>query len=140
MKPTKILLVEDNPADVELSKLALQDAAPNMDIISLSDGQTLLNYLKDTSLSSIAVVILDLNMPRLGGVDVLEFFQNHTEYKKLPTVVFTSSAYLHDVKKCYELGANAYVKKPIDFMEYSAALQRVATFWSEINVLPSFKS
>ncbi len=135
-KPNQILLVEDNPADVRLTRLALNQVLKGAEIVTLSDGKALLDYLADTHIPFISFIILDLNMPKMGGIDVLKHFRKHQTYKKLPVIVFTSSVHYEDVQTCYDLGANAYVRKPSDILDYCSTIERMASFWLNLNVLP----
>ena len=134
----KIILAEDNIADVELTKLAFKELDLNLEVYHVFDGQQLLDYLKGQSFDEIALILLDLNMPKMGGLDVLKLMYEDEELAKLPVVVFTSSAHKSDVQACYEFGANAYVSKPIDINDFHKTITAIANFWTEINVLPAF--
>ena len=131
--PPPILLVEDHPRDVELS-IAAFDAAHVVNPIHVArDGQEALNQLApvcgDPSRRP-ALVLLDLKMPRLSGFDVLERARQEPALRSLPFVVFTSSEDERDVRRSYELGANAVIGKPRDFVEFKRTLGTVAHFWS----------
>ena len=134
----KIILAEDNIADVELTKIAFKELDLNLDVSHVFDGQQLMDLLKTSSLNEVALVLLDLNMPKMGGLDVLKQMYEDVELRKLPVVVFTSSAHESDVHSCYEYGANAYVNKPIDINDFHKTIAAIANFWAEINVLPAF--
>lgn len=134
----KILLVEDNMADVELAKLAFESVANDLEIKRLLDGEALMNFLDEEASDNIGLILLDLNMPRMNGIEVLEKLSVDTDLKKLPVVVFTSSNHQADIKTCYELGANAYVNKPIDFSELEKTVDTIVQFWVNINVKPHF--
>ncbi|MCI5082329.1 MAG: response regulator [Saprospiraceae bacterium] len=134
----KILLVEDNMADVELAKLAFESVANDLEIKHLLDGEALMNFLGEEASDNIGLILLDLNMPRMNGIEVLEKLSVDTDLKKLPVVVFTSSNHQADIKTCYELGANAYVNKPIDFSELEKTVDTIVQFWVNINVKPHF--
>lgn len=136
----KIILAEDNIADVELTRLAFKELNLDLDVHHVLDGQQLLAYLKDQPLDEIALILLDLNMPRMGGLDVLKLMYKNEELTKLPVVVFTSSAHESDIHACYEYGANAYVSKPIDVNDFHTTIAAIANFWTEINVLPAFNN
>ena len=137
-KVKKIILAEDNLADVELTRLAFADLKLPIELVHVNDGQELLNYLDSTKLSDIALVLLDLNMPRIGGIEILKMMYDDEEYKKLPTVVLSSSLHETDIITCYEYGANAYVNKPIDINDFNEVISAIASFWVEINLLPIF--
>lgn len=134
----KILFAEDNPADVELFNLSIGSGFINTELIHFPNGQELVNYLDKRPLMDIALIILDLNMPKMGGMDVLRFFNSDPELKKVPVVVFTSSANQPEVSACYELGANAYVKKPLDIADFERTIQTLVHFWCEINIQVEF--
>ena len=136
----KIILAEDNIADVELTKLAFRELDLQLEIIHVFDGQQLIDLLKVSPLEEIALILLDLNMPKLSGLDVLKIMYQDEELTKLPVVVFSSSSNETDVHTCYEFGANAYVNKPIDIIEFHKAISAIAHFWAEINVLPTFNN
>lgn len=136
--PKKILLVEDNMADVELAKLAFQSISNELEIKHLLDGEELMRFLGDEAPENVGLILLDLNMPRMGGIEVLQKLNTDGELKKLPVVVFTSSNHQADIKKCYDLGANAYVNKPIDFSELEKTVETIVHFWLNINVKPHF--
>ena len=132
--PKKILLVEDNMADVELAKLAFQSISNELEIKHLLDGEELMRFLGNEAPENVGLILLDLNMPRMGGIEVLQKLNKDGELKKLPVVVFTSSNHQADIKKCYDLGANAYVNKPIDFSELEKTVETIVHFWLNINV------
>jgi len=136
----KIILAEDNIADVELTKLAFKELDLNLDVYHVFDGQQLLDYLKEQSFDEIALILLDLNMPKMGGLDVLKSMYEDEALAKLPVIVFTSSSHESDVLACYEYGANAYVNKPIDINDFHTTIKAIAEFWTEINVLPAFSN
>ena len=137
IRPHKIILVEDNKADAELTKLALKQIPIAFEIVHFLDGNELMSYLEDGITSDIAVVLLDLNMPSPHGKDLLKRITDDQELKKIPIVIFSTSASQDDIQECYSIGANAYVKKPIDVNEFQKAIKAIAMFWLEINVLPS---
>ncbi|MEM9823426.1 MAG: response regulator [Bacteroidota bacterium] len=134
----KVIVAEDNLADVELTKMAFRELDYPLEVVHVIDGQELLNYVKSDSLQDIVLILLDLNMPRLGGVDVLKTFYSDAEFKKLPVIVFSSSAHETDVKACYDFGANAYVCKPIGIHDFNKTIRTIAEFWVDVNVLPEF--
>lgn len=139
-KNKKIVLAEDNLADVELTKLAFSDLSLPIELIHVNDGQELLDYLEDAELSDIALILLDLNMPRIGGIEILKRMYVDEEYKKLPVVVLSSSLHESDIMTCYDHGANAYVNKPIDINKFNEVISAIANFWIEINLLPVFSA
>lgn len=136
--PKKIILVEDNLADVKLTKMAFGNLPMEVDITHFYNGQELLDYLATATLSEISLILLDLNMPKLGGLDVLTTFNSNPDYKKLPVVIFTSSVHQAEVRSCYELGANAYVNKPLDIADFDETIKAIAFFWISTNIMVEF--
>lgn len=131
-----ILLVEDDNNDEELAKLALQENSIKSELIVVRDGQQALNYIFATGKHEgrnpkdlPQVVLLDLKLPKVNGLEVLKTIRENELTRYLPVVIFTSSKEERDLVEAYKLGANAYVTKPIDFAEFSSAIQQVATFW-----------
>ncbi len=137
-KNRKVILVEDNLADVELVKISIRELENPVELVHVGDGQELLNFLKTAVLSEIALILLDLNMPRVSGIDVLRHMQADPNLKKVPVVMFTTSNSKSDIMKCYELGAKAFVCKPLDIFEFNNSIRSIVEFWTGINMLPSF--
>jgi two-component system, chemotaxis family, response regulator Rcp1 len=137
IKGRKVILVEDNLADVELVKISVRELENPVELVHVGDGQELLNFLKTATLNDIAVILLDLNMPRVSGIDVLKFMSEDANYRKVPVVMFTTSNSKSDIMKCYELGAKAFVCKPLDIFEFNSSIKSIVEFWTGINMLPS---
>ena len=143
MTPKWILLAEDNPIDAELAFRALNANAGGGQVVLVTDGAEALNCLyRRASFNAReaghpTVVLLDLKMPKVDGLGVLRQIKCDSELKHIPVVMFTSSREETDLAHCYELGANAYVVKPVAFAEYRAVLHHVRTFWLEMNELPA---
>ena len=139
----KILLVEDDEGDVELALKALSDYQELGRITVKRNGEEALRYLRalsrgaELSDDNPGVILLDLKMPKVGGVDVLKEIRSDPLLHLIPVVVFTSSAERNDIYQCYESGANAYVVKPLDFASFIKTLQAVARFWLDINQEPN---
>ena len=138
VKNKKVILVEDNLADVELVRISIRELESPVELVHVGDGQELLGFLKTAVLNEIAVILLDLNMPRVSGIDVLNFMHNDPLLKKVPVVMFTTSNSKTDILKCYELGAKAFVCKPLDIFEFNHSIRSIVEFWTGINMLPSF--
>ena len=138
----KILFVEDNPPDVELTIEALSVHNLSNQLITLNDGVEVLDYLlyegkyKNRERENPAVILLDIKMPRIDGIEVLQAIKSHPKLKIIPIVMLTSSREELDLKKCYELGANAYVVKPVNFHDFIDAIKTLGMFWAIINELP----
>ena len=139
----KILLVEDEEADIELVIGALRKHNLSNEINVARDGEEALDYLyrrgefEKLQGEDPILVLLDLKMPKLGGIEVLKTMESDKKLKNIPVVVLTSSRENPDIQKCYELGVNAYVVKPVDFAEFTEAIKNVGLFWLLINQPPS---
>ena len=137
-----ILFAEDNPRDVELTLEALADHNLANNVVVVRDGVETLEYLrcegkyKQRKPGNPAVLLLDIKMPRMDGIEVLRIIRNDNELKMLPVVMLTSSREEQDLMKSYELGVNAYVVKPVDFKEFIEAVKQVGVFWAVINEVP----
>lgn len=138
----KILLVEDNPNDIELTLEALDEQNLANRVIVVNDGVEAMEYLqykgkyKDREKENPAVILLDIKMPRMDGIEVLEAIKSSTELKTVPVVILTSSREEPDLKKCYDLGVNAYVVKPVNFKDFYDSVKKLGVFWAMINELP----
>jgi CheY-like chemotaxis protein len=139
MAPIKIMLVDDNEADIELTKSTLEESKVRMDIMTASDGQHALDQL-EAALSRGEqlpdLILLDLNMPRLDGRGFLSKMRQREELKAIPVVVLTSSDAEQDIVKSYKLGANCYVNKPVGLDEFQKIVRTVEHFWLTIVKLP----
>ncbi len=131
-----IYIVEDSLADVKLMKMAFSEQPLEADFKHFADGQEFLDFLESEKPEKIDLITLDLNMPRMGGIDILKALQNNPRYKKLPIIIFSSSTHETDVQTCYDLGANAYVSKPIDIMKFSETIAAISGFWGSFNISP----
>jgi two-component system response regulator len=141
-----ILLVEDNPDDVALTLRAFKKSKIANQIVVVADGIEALDYLlgtgkysgRDTRISP-AVVLLDLNLPKLGGLEVLKQIRSNKTTELLPVVILTSSKEESDLVAGYKLGANSYVRKPVDFEQFSEAAQQLNLYWLVLNEAPPQK-
>ena len=141
MNPGKILLVEDNPDDVALTMRALKSHNITNEVIVAQDGVQALDYLYGTKDRSApddlpAVVLLDLKLPKVNGMEVLQRIRAEERTKLLPVVILTSSDEERDVVDGYSLGANSYVRKPVDFVEFTKAAQQLGLYWLLMNRVP----
>lgn len=138
----RILMVEDDPKDVELSLTALEDYNLANEVIVTRDGEQALDYLycrgeyKTRSSGNPAVMLLDLKLPKVDGLEVLRQIKSDGELKMIPVVVLTSSKEEKDMVASYKLGVNAYVVKPVDFHEFVNAIKELGVFWAVINEPP----
>jgi len=136
-----ILLVEDNPSDVELTKRALQKSHVANEMIVVEDGQEAVDIIfgngKTMAMKDLpAVVLLDLKLPKLDGLEVLRRIRGNERTKLLPVVVLTSSKAENDIISSYELGANSYIQKPVDFNQFVEAIRHLGLYWLVLNEPP----
>ena len=143
----RILLVEDNPADEKLTLHAFKHCGVANEVVVVRDGVEALDYLFCTGAFATrdphdrpAVTLLDLKLPRLDGLEVLRRLRADDRTKLLPVVILTSSKQDEDVARSYELGANAYVRKPVDFGEFAVATKTLGLFWLVLNEPPPVTS
>ena len=138
----RILIVEDDPKDVELTLMALQDYNLTNDVVVTRDGQEALDYLycrgqfQTRPCENPAVILLDLKLPKVDGLEVLKQIRSDERLEMTPVVVLTSSREEKDMVKSYKLGVNAYVVKPVDFHEFVNAVKELGVFWALINEPP----
>lgn len=135
-----ILLAENDTCLARLLLHALKELRPPPKVVHVSDGEQALDHLLARKRSSSAglpsVIILDLNMPRIGGLEVLRQIKNNARLRLIPVVMLTSSQDEHDVLACYESGANACVVKPVGFQQLTAVVRQLGIFWTQINRCP----
>jgi two-component system, response regulator len=141
--PAEILIVEDNPNDAELIIRALKKQNLANEIYVAEDGVEALDFIfcrgdfaTRKSISNLRVVFLDLKLPKLNGLEVLQEIKTNPATKKLPIVIITSSKEDPDIKQAYELGANGYVVKPVDFNGFVKAMANTGLFWLLVNEAP----
>ena len=139
-KARKIVLAEDSPADFQIMKSTFDELSMGLELIHVKDGKELLDYLNQETLSKIAVVMLDLDMPNINGREVLEQLYHDEELKKVPVVVFSAMTNSQTILDCYDIGANAFVRKPDTAEEMGKSLSAIANFWADINVLPGYNT
>ena len=136
------MLVEDDTRDVELTMTALEEYNLSNEVVVASDGEEALDYLyyrgkyQRRSGDNPAVMLLDLKLPKVNGLEVLEAIRADEALKLIPVVVLTSSREEQDMVKSYKLGVNAYVVKPVDFHEFVNAIKELGVFWAIINEPP----
>lgn len=138
-----ILLVEDNPNDIELAMYAFTKNSLSDRIAIVRDGQEALEFVfctgryaqRDPVLGP-KIILLDLKMPRVDGLQVLRQIKEHPEKMKIPVIALTTSSEYSDVNGAYLAGVNSYVIKPVDFEEFANAISAIARYWLQINLLP----
>ena len=140
LKP--ILLVEDNPHDLELTLIALEKSQLANDVVITRDGADALDYLQrrgahaDRDEGNPAVVLLDLKLPKVDGLEVLKVIRGDASLKATPVVMLTSSNEESDLVRAYDLGVNAYVVKPVIFQDFVRAIGDLGVFWAVLNEPP----
>jgi CheY-like chemotaxis protein len=146
MQKKVILLVEDNLSDAGLTKRAFEKHRIHNELVVVEDGQEALDYLfgagayagRDTGAMP-TVILLDLKLPKLDGLEVLKRIRSHDLTKRLPVVILTSSRQEQDVAMSYDLGANSYIRKPVDFHQFAEAVRTLDLYWVVLNEPPPLK-
>jgi CheY-like chemotaxis protein len=142
MEIKSILLAEDNAKDIELTLAALEEHNLANDVVVVRDGQEALDYLKQEGKYKMrtkgnpAVILLDIKMPKVDGLQVLKTLKTDPDLKMIPVVMLTSSREEKDLVQSYSLGVNAYVVKPVNFADFVTAVKELGSFWAVINEPP----
>ena len=143
MEPKIILLVEDNPSDIGLTQRALAKSQIANELVVAEDGQEALDFLFGTGAYagremdlSLALILLDLKLPRVDGLEVLRRIRADARTQRLPVVILTSSQEEQDLAQSYDLGANSYIRKPVDFAQFAQAIQHLGLYWLVLNEPP----
>jgi two-component system response regulator len=143
MNTKTILLVEDNPSDIDLTKRALSKGHILNELIVVEDGQEALDYLFGTGIYAArdsamqpALILLDLKLPKVDGHEVLKRIRADSRTKRLPVVILTSSKEDQDIASSYDLGANSYIRKPVDFVQFTEAIKNLGLYWLVLNEQP----
>lgn len=132
----EILLVEDNPNDAELTLRALKQRNLANQVFLCKDGAEAIDFFENGTSPIPKVVLLDLKLPKIDGLEVLERLKQNPRTKAIPVVVLTSSREEPDIEKAYELGANSYIVKPVDFEAFARAVADVGLYWLLLNHPP----
>lgn len=139
-RPVEILLVEDSPGDVRLTREALLEGGIRNNLSVASDGVEALAFLRREGNNANAprpdVILLDLNMPRMGGREVLAAIKADDQLRRIPVVILTTSSDEQDVLHAYDLHANCYITKPVDFEQFIGVVQAIEGFWLTVVTLP----
>jgi two-component system response regulator len=145
--PHAILLVEDNPAEVKIAERALRESGFAGGLLVVRDGQEALDYLfrsgrhaHDSGWRCPDLVLLDLNLPRVNGREVLERLRANPDLKAVPVLVLSTSDRPEEVEEAYAAGANTYIQKPQDFGRFVEVLRAVQAYWLDVAVLPRHRS
>jgi chemotaxis family two-component system response regulator Rcp1 len=138
-----VLLIEDNPVDADFIREALTEIESNIKLDWVEDGEAGINFLfqhcysRDTDLPCPDLILLDLNLPKLSGREVLEAIKGNPDTKHIPVIILTTSSDPRDVIDTYSLHANCFVTKPADLDEFTAAVKSIREFWTRCASLPS---
>jgi CheY-like chemotaxis protein len=143
-KKAVILLVEDDPGDQELTRRALKHESINVDLRIAEDGEQAMQYLSRAgefadpeSSPTPDLILLDLNMPKKNGREVLGELRKNERLSRIPVVVLTTSEQEADILRSYDLGCNSYIQKPVDIDQFTESVQRLGTYWFGVVTLPS---
>jgi CheY-like chemotaxis protein len=133
-----ILLVEDNPMDVDLTMRAFAKRKLANPIQVARDGEEALGFLErwEAGETLPVVILLDINLPKVSGLDVLQQFKTHPSSQKVPVIILTTSAEDSDIQVAYEKGANSYIVKPVDFEKFVDVASQIDLYWNVINIPP----
>lgn len=138
-----ILLVEDNPDDVELTRIALEETRLTNRLVVVSDGQEALDWLFCTGAHADrepchipSLVLLDLKLPKVSGLEVLQRLRDDVRTRRMPVVILTSSREEQDIIRGYNLGANSYIQKPVDYAQFLEAIRQLGVYWMVLNEPP----
>ncbi|WP_442948580.1 response regulator [Nostoc sp.] len=138
--PIEVLLVEDNPGDAQLTRIALEDSKISIHLNVVEDGVEAMAFLRKQGqyirVAHPDIVLLDLNLPRKDGREVLAEIKADEKLKRIPVVVLTTSQAEEDILKAYNLSANCYITKPVDFDQFVKIVQSIENFWFAIVKLP----
>ncbi|WP_225225600.1 response regulator [Komarekiella delphini-convector] len=138
--PIEVLLVEDNPGDAQLTRIALEDSKISIHLNVVEDGVEAMAFLRKQEKYATAahpdIVLLDLNLPKKDGREVLAEIKTDINLKRIPVVVLTTSQAEEDILKAYNLAANCYITKPVDFDQFVKIVQSIENFWFAIVKLP----
>jgi len=136
----KIVVIDDNPADAKILQIALARRDPRIQVLVICDGAQATEYfssIRKADESSVDLILLDLNLPRVSGFEVLEFLKSNNELRKLPVVVLSGSSSRQDIARCYAAGANSYICKPVELQEVFNVVDQLVTYWFHLVRLPS---
>ncbi|WP_288107129.1 response regulator [Limnobacter sp.] len=141
---TDVVLVDDNSNDADLALRVVRKTASNSSTVLLEDGERAIEYfrqLMDSQTDEVGpnlpkLLLLDLKLPKLDGLEVLRFLRSHAVFNTMPIVVLSSSREISDVRKAYELGVNSFAVKPVQFDQYLTRISALVSYWLTINELP----
>jgi CheY-like chemotaxis protein len=134
-----IVLIEDNPMDVDLTRRALARRNLVNPLIVLRDGDEALTYIRHWQVGEAlpVVILLDLKLPKVDGLDVLGEIREHPQFCTVPIVILTTSSENSDIQTAYQLGANSYIIKPVDFEKFMEVTEQIQIYWNDLNTPPN---
>ncbi len=132
---TPIMLVEDNPVDIDLTRRAFNRSKLTNPLVIATDGEEALAWIKkwDLGEDTPVIILLDLNLPKIDGLEVLKIVKSHPRYRSIPVVVLTTSHENSDIKQAYLYGANSYIVKPVDFDKFVEVARQIDLYWRLLN-------
>ena len=142
MNAKRILLVDDNPNDIELAICALEEVGVSDEVAVVNDGDEALAYLRREGTfakrpeGNPVVTVLDMKMPKVSGLEVLRQIKADEQLRNIPVVMLTSSREQQDLENSYAAGVNAYIVKPVDFEQFLSAVKQIGNFWTQMNEPP----
>jgi CheY-like chemotaxis protein len=143
MNARSILLVDDNPSDIALTQRAMARSAIKNPLVVAEDGQQALDYLFRSGANALLsaddtpiLILLDLKLPRIDGLEVLRRIRADSRTRRIPVVILTSSGEQTDIAAGYDLGANSYIRKPVDFHQFAETVRQLGLYWLAINEPP----
>lgn len=135
-KKSQIILVEDSVSDAKLTQYALEQLSPAPELLHFEAGEALFRYLDQHKVENFSLILLDLNLPKMNGLEILQSLRKRRELCQMPVVMFSSSNENQDVQSCYESGANGYVQKPLTLDGFDRAMAAIVNFWQNANIGP----
>ena len=129
-----MILIEDSLADATLVRLSVEESNVPLEIVHYSDGEQVKYAFEENKPEGTSFILLDLNIPKANGADILQMKKEAKDWFKVPVIVYSSSNRPEDIKLCMDLGASAYICKPVDFEDFSRAIGNLAVFWGQLNL------
>jgi CheY-like chemotaxis protein len=142
MRQVDVLLIDDNQSDIKLTLHVMNEENPSRRVHVIRDGEEAMSFILGQHKQAAAhkptlgLVLLDLKLPKLNGFEILQALRQQSDFKTLPVVVLSSSNQDRDVNRSYELGANGYVQKPVDFDTFRSVIRRIVAYWLDTNLTP----
>lgn len=135
----KILLIEDNQTDIELTRRAFKNCLTDLILLVKEDGQEAFDFLAECKAGADKLpqlILLDLKLPKISGLEVLRQIKADSGTRRIPIIILSSSGESTDIAGAYDLGANSYIRKPVDFKQFGESLQMLVKYWFHLNLMP----